>query len=113
MVRLNQILAASCLMLATAAPAFAQDDPSEVLVVAGPRTPESLELDYPSTEAVQEARKNIYERLLAYEMIKTDDGPTVENFDKIVGALAESWEVSDDRMSITFHRACCRSGSHS
>ncbi|MCX5569892.1 ABC transporter substrate-binding protein [Kaistia nematophila] len=82
-------------------PSFAQDV-TETLVVAGPRTPESLELDYPSTEAVQEARKNVYERLLAYEMVKNEDGVMVENFDKLVGALAESWEVSPDRTSITF-----------
>jgi peptide/nickel transport system substrate-binding protein len=39
-------------------PALAQDA-KETLIVAGPRTPESLDLEYPATEAVHEARKNI------------------------------------------------------
>jgi peptide/nickel transport system substrate-binding protein len=95
-------LLACVLSLGGVLPGVAQDA-KEILVVAGPRTPESLELDYPSTEAVQEARKNIYERLLGYEMMKNKDGVMVENFDKLVGALAESWEVSPDRRSITFH----------
>lgn len=104
----KHVLLAGCLSLTAVLPAHAQDR-SETLVVAGPRTPESLELDYPSTEAVQEARKNIYERLLAYEMMENEDGLTVENFDKIEGALAESYEVSDDMTSITFHLREARS----
>jgi peptide/nickel transport system substrate-binding protein len=108
MLLFRQTLLAGALALGLGLPAQAQD-PLETLVVAGPRTPESLELDYPSTEAVQEARKNIYERLLAYEMVENEDGVRLENFDKIVGALAESWEVSDDKTSITFHLAEAKS----
>ncbi|MBH0238357.1 ABC transporter substrate-binding protein [Methylobrevis sp. L22] len=95
-------------VLAPVLPAAAQSA-SETLIVAGPRTPESLELEYPSTEAVQEARKNVYERLLAYEMVANEDGVMVENFDKLTGALAESWVVSDDRSSITFTLAEAKS----
>jgi peptide/nickel transport system substrate-binding protein len=84
--------------------AFAEDAKT-TLIVAGPRTPESLELEYPATEAVHEARKNIYERLLAYKMKPNEDGIQVEDFDHLTGALAESWEVSPDRTSITFHLA--------
>ena len=87
-----------------ATPAVAQNA-KDTLIVAGPRTPESLELEYPATEAVHEARKNIYERLLAYAMKKNADGIMVEDFDHLVGGLAESWEVSPDRTSITFHLA--------
>ena len=75
----------------------------ETLVVAGPRTPESLDQEYPPTEASHEARRNVFERLLAYEMKDGEGGARVENFDKIVGALAERWEVSPDKKSITFH----------
>lgn len=98
----RRTLLISVLALSTAMPALAQTA-SQTLVVAGPRTPESLDLDYPSTEAVNEARKNIYERLLGYEMVPNKDGILVENFDKVVGALAEKWEVSPDRKTITFH----------
>jgi peptide/nickel transport system substrate-binding protein len=76
---------------------------SDTLIVAGPRTPESLDQEYPPTEAGHEARRSIYERLIVYEMVPNSDGAMVENFDKIVGALAESWEVSPDKTSITFH----------
>lgn len=95
-------LAVVSLLSGTVAPiAFAQDANS-ILVVAGPRTPESLDQEYPPTEATHEAKRNIYERLLAYDM-KNVDGVQVENFDKLVGALAQSWTVSDDKTSITFH----------
>lgn len=82
-------------------PAFAQDA-STTLVVAGPRTPESLDQEYPPTEAVHELRRNVYERLLAYAPVERD-GITYEDFDNLTGALAESWEVSEDKTSITFN----------
>ncbi|MBD1553405.1 ABC transporter substrate-binding protein [Pseudomonas sp. C2L12B] len=91
----------SLLGAALSSSAFAQDANS-ILVVAGPRTPESLDQEYPPTEATHEAKRNIYERLLAYDT-KVADGVQVENFDKLVGALAESWTVAEDKTSITFH----------
>lgn len=97
-----QALAVVSLLGGAVAPnAFAQNA-SAILVVAGPRTPESLDQEYPPTEATHEAKRNIYERLLAYDT-KVVDGVQVENFDKLVGALAESWTVADDKTSITFH----------
>jgi len=97
-------LLASALVATTGLPQFAAaQDRSETLIVAGPRTPESLDQEYPPTEATHEMRRNLYERLLAYEMTERDDGIRYEDFDKIVGALAESWEVSDDKTSITFN----------
>ena len=98
-----------CPLVFAAAFAFAPlaraQDAKSTLIVAGPRTPELLELEYPATEAVHEARKNIYERLLGYAMKTNPDGIQIEDFDHLVGALAESWEVSPDRTSITFHLA--------
>lgn len=83
-------------------PALAQSA-QETLIVAGPRTPESLDQEYPPTEAVHELRRNVNERLLAYEMKPGDDGILYEDFSKITGALADSWEVAPDFKSITFH----------
>jgi peptide/nickel transport system substrate-binding protein len=85
----------------TAVPAAAQDAKS-TLVVAGPRTPESLDQEYPPTEAVHELRRNVYERLLTYAPKTGEDGVVYEDFSKIAGALAESWEVSPEETSITF-----------
>jgi peptide/nickel transport system substrate-binding protein len=104
MTRLKTWLLSGTMAVTFALPALAQDA-KETLIVAGPRTPESLELEYPATEAVHEARKNIYERLLAYTMKENQEGIMVEDFDHLTGALAESWEVSPDRTSITFHLA--------
>ena len=84
---------------------------TETLVVAGPRTPESADLDYPATEAVHEMRRNIYERLLAYEQTTNKDGVRVENFDKLAPALAESWDVSPDNRSITFHLSSAKAAN--
>lgn len=102
--RLNLYLLGGAMLATSVTAAYAQDAKT-TLIVAGPRTPESLELEYPATEAVHEARKNIYDRLLAYGMKKNADGIMVEDFDHLVGALAESWEVAPDRTSITFHLA--------
>lgn len=88
--------------LVSAYPAAAQAA-KETLIVGGPRTPESLDQEYPPTEAVHELRRNVYERLLAYEMKKGDDGILYEDFSKITGALAEKYEVAPDFKSITFH----------
>lgn len=88
--------------LAIAPPAAAQAA-KETLIVGGPRTPESLDQEYPPTEAVHEMRRNVYERLLAYEMKKGDDGILYEDFSKVTGALAEKYEVDPDFKSITFH----------
>ncbi|WP_345796267.1 ABC transporter substrate-binding protein [Castellaniella sp. MT123] len=94
------IITASLLGMFVVPSAYAQDAKS-VLVVAGPRTPESLDQEYPPTEASHESKRNTYERLLAYDT-KMQNGVKVENFDKLVGALAEQWEVSADKTSITF-----------
>ena len=75
---------------------------NDTLVVGGPATPESLDEEYPPTEAGHEARRNIYERLLAYASKPDESGTAVENFDVIVGALAEKWELSPDKKTITF-----------
>src|SRR5690606_15894780 len=72
--------------------AYAQDA-GTTLIVAGPRTPESLDQEYPPTEAAHEARRNIYERLLRYAQ-KEEDGIRYEDFSKIEGALAESYELA-------------------
>lgn len=89
--------------LLTASPMAMAQSPQETLIVAGPRTPESLDQEYPPTEAGHEARRNIFERLLVYASTTDDNGAVVEDFGKIEPALAESWDVSDDKRSITFH----------
>lgn len=95
--------AAALFWLSCAGPVNAQTA-SATLLVGGPRTPESLDQEYPPTEAGHEARRNIFERLLAYGS-KTDpaSGAKVEDFSKIEGSLAQSYELSPDHKSITFH----------
>jgi peptide/nickel transport system substrate-binding protein len=88
-------------IVTTTGPVWAQDA-SKTLIVAGPRTPESLDQEYPPTEAVHEVRRNVYERLLGYAS-KIEDGIKYEDFNKIEGALAETWELAADKKSITFH----------
>jgi peptide/nickel transport system substrate-binding protein len=83
------------------APAYAQGAKT-TLVVAAPRTPESLDQEYPPTEAGHEVRRNVNERLLAYAQKKGEDGTLYEDFTTITGALAESYELSPDKTSITF-----------
>ena len=95
---------AGCVLFAvlSSSTAALSQDASKTLIVAGPRTPESLDQEYPPTEAVHEVRRNVYERLLAYGS-KEEDGIKYEDFDKIEGALAEKWELAQDKKSIVFH----------
>lgn len=99
--RLLAAALAASLAGALPAPVLAQDAKT-TLLVAGPRTPESLDQEYPPTEAVMEARRNINEPLLRYAPVVGPDGITYENFDKIVGGLAASWTVSPDKRTISF-----------
>lgn len=103
-IRRRQVLAASTVLLSIPASfrATAQSR-ATTLVVAGPRIPESLDQEYPPTEASHEARRNIYERLLRYEQKTDANGIRLENFDKIEGALAERYDLAEDSKSITFH----------
>jgi peptide/nickel transport system substrate-binding protein len=96
------LTAALGMLAVSAAEGATSPNKSETLVVAGPRTPESLDEEYPPTEAGHEARRNIYERLLAYAQKADANGVAVENFDVLVGDLAERWEVAPDKKSITF-----------
>ena len=98
----EKLLTAAALSLCIGTPALAQS-PVNTLVVAGPRTPESLDQEYPPTEATHEARRNIYERLLAYGMKTGPGGVSLEDFGKIDGRLAESYDLAPDKTSITFH----------
>lgn len=92
----------SIFAIATTTGSVWAQDASKTLIVAGPRTPESLDQEYPPTEAVHEVRRNVYERLLGYAS-KIEDGIKYEDFNKIEGALAETWELAADKKSITFH----------
>lgn len=89
-------------LVASFAPAAHAQGAKATLVVAAPRTPESLDQEYPPTEAGHEVRRNVNERLLAYAQKKGDDGVLYEDFTTITGALAESYELSPDKTSITF-----------
>lgn len=99
---ITSLLAGTVALAASYPEVVVAQDRSETLIVAGPRTPESLDQEYPPTEATHQMRRNLYERLLAYDMVQGDDGIYYEDFSTVVGALAESWEVSEDFTSITF-----------
>lgn len=97
-------IAALVLTLAAAGSGFAAAQaPADTLVVAGPRTPESLDQEYPPTEATHEARRNVYERLLAYGEKTGPGGVRLEDFGRIEGRLAERYDLAPDKTSITFH----------
>ncbi len=98
----EKLLTAAALSLCIGTPALAQS-PVNTLVVAGPHTPKSLDQEYPPTEATHEARRNIYERLLANGMKTGPGGVSLEDFSKIDGRLAESYDLAPDKTSITFH----------
>ncbi|MBU6378261.1 MAG: ABC transporter substrate-binding protein [Gammaproteobacteria bacterium] len=74
---------------------------AQTLIVAATKTPGGFDGDAlkPNTQNVV---TQVYEGLVAYEIVKGADGNDRANFDRIVGHLAESWQVGDGGKSYVF-----------
>ncbi len=91
---------AGTLPFARAFPAFAAGD---TLVVVNGQTVNSLDLHRTGTNrASYEIAINCYDRLARFGTKPTEDGGVSFDYSKIEPELAESWEISDDGLTITF-----------
>ncbi|MCC8179506.1 MAG: ABC transporter substrate-binding protein [Planctomycetes bacterium] len=90
--------------LFVAAGAFAgQIDRERTLIWAVPATPNGMDHEIHYSLEAMEAQTNVYDSLLAYSVKQDPSGFLVPDFTNIIGALAESWEFSDDNLTITVH----------
>lgn len=74
-----------------------------VLVIADSATPSTLDPDFASTDQSWAVGQNAYRHFVEFDVKPFDGGATEVDLEKPpIGALAESWEVSDDGMTYTF-----------
>lgn len=76
-------------------------DPDGEITVAAAATLAGLDFETLAEFTSMEFQQSLYERLVAYETTEVD-GVLVEDFTRLQGSLAESWENSDDGLSWTF-----------
>ncbi|OWU71831.1 ABC transporter substrate-binding protein [Roseovarius sp. 22II1-1F6A] len=95
------VLGAAALPFLRVLPAAAAG--SDVMVVATGQTINSLDLHRTGTNrASYQVSVNCYDRLVGFGTKTTEDGGLSYDYSEIVPELAESWEVSEDGMVLTF-----------
>ncbi len=77
--------------------------PVDTLVVDAADTPQGLDREFNVCLECFEVIGNVYESLLRWGKKEVSPGVSVEDYSKIVPALATSWEVSKDGRSAIFH----------
>lgn len=94
-------------LLLTGVGIFAPDPvrgaPRNTLVVDAADTPQGLDREFNVCLECFEVIGNVYESLLRWGKKEVSAGVSVEDYTKIVPALATSWEVSKDGRSAVFH----------
>lgn len=78
-------------------------DRDKTLIWAVPATPNGMDHELHFSLEAMEAQVNVYDSLLAYAIKEDPSGFLVPDFTKLVPALAESWEFSDDNLTVTVH----------
>lgn len=74
------------------------------LVVAFSGTVEQLDPNFAmGSQTAQTVVSNVYDQLTEYETYMSDEGYLVDNTESILGAVAESYEISPDFSTITYH----------
>ena len=74
----------------------------KTLVWAVPELPNGADNEVHYTAEAQEMERNLYDSPLAFETYYDEEtGFILPNYNKIVGSLAESWNVSEDGKTIT------------
>ena len=95
----------AALSLSVAHSALAQSDPN-VLVVAVPGDIQNLDATLSGGDLItQEMLTNVYDWVIHYKTTVKADGTATSDPNNLVGGLAESYEWSGDKKTITFHPA--------
>ncbi|WP_028987044.1 ABC transporter substrate-binding protein [Thermicanus aegyptius] len=94
--------AASSMPSAASSVSPSENTAGNTLVIAAVKTPPGIDHDFHIALESHEMRANIEETLLRYKLVEAN-GIRTEDFNTLEGALAESWELSPDKRTITFH----------
>ena len=82
--------------------AFAATKDTAVVLIGS--TINSLDIHRPGTNRPSyQVAINCYDRLVSFGLKKLDDGALVYDYDNVIPELAQRWELSSDRMVLTFH----------
>lgn len=81
------------------------DAEDKTLVIGVTSTPPTLDREFGIQEEMWELNYNVAESLLEFEIVDDPENPGArrQDFSGLQGRLAETWEVADDGMSVTFH----------
>jgi peptide/nickel transport system substrate-binding protein len=82
--------------------ALAAGDPT-TLLIATSETPPGLDTEYNASRSSHEGIAQTMDALVQFGKRLDADGQLYCDFDKLEGALAESWEISEDGKIVTFH----------
>ncbi|MBN7809208.1 MULTISPECIES: ABC transporter substrate-binding protein [Agrobacterium] len=104
---------AGAVALLTKTGAFAADQ-SKTMVIASPATPQGMDFETDISLGSIDTNGALYDRLVGFKKIADPENPAVLREDVAVhsdqpggmaleGALAESWDLSEDGRSVTFH----------
>lgn len=82
----------------------AADTRAETLVVVTAAGPNSMDIHgVGANRPAYGASWNLYDRLVSFGSKVLPDGSRSYDHTQVVPELAESWEISPDRLSLTFH----------
>src|SRR5262245_23548506 len=98
--------ASSLMALSGAMPgaAFAQSGGAgSTLLIAAPSTPSGADLDFHISPGTPDIMGNTLDQLIGYKTVVNSDGLLDLDLNTIEGRLAESWEISPDGRTVTFH----------
>jgi peptide/nickel transport system substrate-binding protein len=77
---------------------------TSTLIVAVPANIEQLDPNYGITSVTaMTVVANTYDQLTEYETYMSEDGYLLDDTESILGAVAESYEISPDGMDVTYH----------
>ena len=95
--------AAGLATVIAASPSFGQGR-DDVLIAVGEQGPSSLDTHNPiANDYTRLVAWNVYDRLVSHGEKTLEDGTVVYDITSIKPELAESWELSEDGKTLTFH----------
>ncbi len=94
----------------TATPVIGEETPAPTapedttLIVAFSGTVEQLDPNYSlGSPTAQTVVSNVYDQLTEFETLMHEEGYLVDDTERIIGAVAESYEISPDGTTVTYH----------